>query len=463
MRRIIIVGIVVFALVTAGVVILVLRAGTAGGAQTTELNVRRARVEPGDIVITVSAAGSVEPEQTASLYFPSTAVGVVGDLRVDIGQRVSEGDILARLDAAGLRIAHEQAVLSQDIQELRNDQTAAGPSEYDVAGPQAEVAAAATRYSDIAEPDPEALEIARLEAQQAEHSFNAAQMNMNGLQARTSTAVGDNAHANAGIAWVQAEIARLQYEQMKAGPKPEDLAVASAEVGLAAAQLDQVEAGASEFDLERGQIQLEREEIAVELAVEALGDATLLAPFDGVISVVNLHEGTPPPAAEPALELIDDSVFHIDVEVDEIDIGEVEVGQPVFVELDALPGRDLTGTVTSISPAASTDGGGVVSYVVRVDLDPTSAPLRSGMTATVDIAVEQVESVLRVPNWAVRIDRRTGDTFVNVLGPDGGLVEIQVQLGLRGDTYSEVVSGLEQGQEVLVNLEREGLSLGGGE
>jgi HlyD family secretion protein len=161
---------------------------------------------------------------------------------------------------------------------------------------------------------------------------------------------------------------------------------------------------------------------------------------------------------------VDDSVFHIDVEVDEVDIGQVEVGQSAFIELDALPGQGLTGSVTSISPIAAAEAGDVVSYIVRVDLDPAEVPLRSGMTATVDIVVEELEGVLRIPNWAIRIDRRTGDTYVNIQGPDGGLVEVDVELGLRGDAYSQVVSGLEKGQEVLVSLEREELSLfGGGE
>ena len=85
------------------------------------------------------------------------------------------------------------------------------------------------------------------------------------------------------------------------------------------------------------------------------------------------------------------------------------------------------------------------------------------MTATVDIVVDEVSGVLRIPNWAIRIDRRTGDTFVNVGGAEGGLVEIKVEVGLRGDAYSQVVGGLEQGQEVLVSQEREELGIFGGE
>jgi HlyD family secretion protein len=450
------------ALVVAGVVAFLIIPGAVSTGEPPELNVRRAQAEAGNIVITISAAGSVEPEQVASLYFPTGVIGVVDDLRVDLGTRVSEGEILAGIEADVLEISHEQAGLQFDIQELRNEQVLEPPSENDLAAAKADVGAAATRYGDVANPDPELLEIQRLQSQQAVHSYNAADINYDGLHARSSMSVSDNAHAKAGISWVQSEIARLQYEQMLAGPRPGDLAVASAEVSLAAARLDQEEATPSEFLVERGNIELERAKIAIDRADEQLARTILQAPFDGVISVVNVREGTPPPLGEPAVELIDDSIFHIDVEVDEIDIGQVEVGQPVFVELDALPDRSLTGAVVSISPAAATDGGGVVSYIVRVDLDQTNVPLRAGMTSTVDIVVQQVEGALRVPNWAIRIDRGTGDTFVSVMGPDGGLVEIDVELGLRGDAYSEVISGLEEDDEVLVSLDREDFTFFGG-
>jgi RND family efflux transporter MFP subunit len=464
MRRTIIIGAVVGGVVIAAGLIyfLVIRPG-GGAGQPAPGELRRADAESGEVNITISAAGTVQPEQTANLFFPANVLGVVEGVRVGVGDRVRQFEPLARIAADGLRIGREQAVISYEIQELMNLQFVEPPSDNDLLGARADVGAASVRLTDASTVDPELLEIQRLQAQQAVHAYRAADINYKGLQWR-SLNDGANAHAQAGIAWVQSEIARLEYEQMAAGPREEDVAVASAEVGLAAAQLRQAEAAPSELAVEQNDIRLERAQIAVDIANEQLADATLRAPFDGVVAAVNVKEGTPPPTLSSAIELVDDSQFHIDVEVDEIDISQVEVGQPVFVEMDALPDRTLTGTVTSIAPSAVTDTGGVVSYIVRVDLDPTDAPLLSGMTATVDIVVEQLEGVLRIPNWAIRIDRRTGDAFVSIQTPDEGLVEVNIELGLRGDAYSEVVSGLEPGQEVVVSLDREDVSLfGGGE
>lgn len=459
-RTMIIVGAILLVLVVGLGAAVLLR---GGGGEPAQESARQAEASLGDITITVSAAGTVAPEQVASLYFGPGVSGVVESVRVEMGERVRQYEPLAHVRSEGLEIAREQAVLEYDIQKLVSEQFLEPPTETELAAARAEVGAASARYADTSTVDPELLEIEQLEAEQAVHSFRSAEINYRALAPRSTDAGEGNAHAAAGIAWVQGEIARLEYEQMLAGPRAEDVAVSAAEVGLAAAELREAEAGPSALEVERTEVQLQRAQVGLDRANEELAETIIRAPFDGVVALVNLREGTPAPTDAAAIEVVDDSRFHVEVEVDEIDINRVEVGQRVFVELDALPDRQLTGRVTSIAPSATTDTGGVVSYIVRVDLEPSDVPLLSGMTATVDIAVEQREGVLRIPNWAIRIDRRTGETFVNVRGPDGGLLEVEIELGLRGDTFSQVVSGLEEGEEVVVSLEREDLSFFGGE
>ncbi len=83
-------------------------------------------------------------------------------------------------------------------------------------------------------------------------------------------------------------------------------------------------------------------------------------------------------------------------------------GQPVTIEIDALPDTPLAGQVQSISPAALNTPTGGVSYKVRIDIDPTDAPLRTGMSATATILGSTRDNVLLVPNRAVQIERETG-------------------------------------------------------
>jgi HlyD family secretion protein len=149
--------------------------------------------------------------------------------------------------------------------------------------------------------------------------------------------------------------------------------------------------------------------------------------------------------------------------VDEVDVARVAVGQPVTITLDALPRALLQGRVEKIAPVA-TNNQGVVSYIVRLTLDPPAdAPLRGGMTATAEIVVAEARDVVLVPNWAIRRDRDTGQTFVGVLR-DGRVEDVPVILGLRTDLSSEVLEGVNEGEVVAVDTRREEFRLlGGGE
>ncbi|MBI3177763.1 MAG: efflux transporter periplasmic adaptor subunit, partial [Chloroflexi bacterium] len=135
-------------------------------------------------------------------------------------------------------------------------------------------------------------------------------------------------------------------------------------------------------------------------------------------------------------------------------------GQLLTVTLDALPGETFSGTVDRVAPTATVNGG-VVSYAVRLVLEPVDAPLRSGMSATADIVVAEAKGVVLVPNWAIRRDRDTGQVLVSLL-KDGKLVEVPVTLGLRNESLSEVKSGVIAGDVVGISTLREALNLFGG-
>ena len=218
--------------------------------------------------------------------------------------------------------------------------------------------------------------------------------------------------------------------------------------------------GPDEFDLTIAAKQVELAGLSVQLARQVLEDAQIRAPFSGVVSEVNVNLGEPVMPGTPVITLIDDREYRLEVDVDEVDIARVKEGQLVESTLDALPGEVVTGRVERIAPTA-TDVGGVVTYRVRVALDPTPSPLRAGMTAVVVITVDAIDSALLVPNWAVRLDRRTGEAFVNVRNLEGAVEEVNIVVGLRNDAFSQVLSGLQVGDEVVVSQEREAFSLFG--
>jgi HlyD family secretion protein len=143
--------------------------------------------------------------------------------------------------------------------------------------------------------------------------------------------------------------------------------------------------------------------------------------------------------------------LHVEVDVDELDVGKLAAGQSALITLDALPSQAIPGQLTSIAPSANTNAG-VVTYTARIDIAVADLPVRSGMTATADIIVQRLENVLLVPNWAVRFDRTTGQAYVNVLVDEKILKEVPVVLGMRGGTNSQVIAGLAEGQVVAVDL-----------
>lgn len=219
------------------------------------------------------------------------------------------------------------------------------------------------------------------------------------------------------------EAARARLEQLTADPKASDLARAEASVAAAQAQLDQAQI--------------------------ALDDATLRAPFDGVVATVNVAPGEAVGAQAP-LVLIDISRFLVKVTVDEVDIASVRQGQQVEVLIDAL-GETLPGTVVRLEPLPQSDSA-VTAYQVTVEIDPAESALSPGMTASATIIADRREGALSVPAAAVReVD---GQTVVGVVvaGEDGQrtVEDRPVEVGLRTAERAEIAAGLSEGDEVVI-------------
>jgi len=143
--------------------------------------------------------------------------------------------------------------------------------------------------------------------------------------------------------------------------------------------------------------------------------------------------------------------FQVVVPFEESDAAQIASGQRVSVRFDAIPGLTEDGTVVALSPSASAISG-VISYYVTVRLERRNSRLRDGQTARVDVTTAERENVLSVPNAAVR---RQGDTdIVVVVEPDGRQRIVTIRAGLVGADRTEVVSGLSEGQRVILSSSR---------
>jgi HlyD family secretion protein len=402
-------------------------------------------IEPGTLSALVNATGTILPERQTTLAFKNP--GRVEQVLVEEGQVVSEGQLLARLETTDLEYAVSQAELAlaaAQAQYLRIQRPAA---QHEVAAAEAALDSAQASYRRLrAGPLPEEIQVARTNLDQASATLAQAQAAYDRIADRPDVALLPQA--------LQLEQATVAYEAAKAsfdltmrGPTEAELAGATSAIAQAEASLARLQEGASDEDLLVAQIQVQQAQLSVDQARHQLDGTELFAPHKGTITFVGIQQGELS-GGQPAFVLTDLSQFHLDVLVDEIDIGPVAVGQQVNVTLDALSGTSLRGQVDRIGETAQFDAG-IAAYNVTVQLEPTEAPLRVGMTANVDIVTERREDILLVPNRFVRIDRTTGQASVDrLVGQEIQTTEIQI--GLRDETFSQVLAGLEDGDTVVL-------------
>jgi membrane fusion protein, macrolide-specific efflux system len=132
----------------------------------------------------------------------------------------------------------------------------------------------------------------------------------------------------------------------------------------------------------------------------------------------------------------------------EVDAAKIQLKQPASVTVSALPGRTLTGVVGEID-TLQTVVSNVVTYNVTIDLTGSVDGLKPGMTANVVVTTDQRANVLRVPNAA--ITTRGTTSTARVLDADNKQHVVPVQIGLRGDTFTEVQSGLTSTDRVVIS------------
>jgi HlyD family secretion protein len=416
-------------------------------------NLRTAKIDRGTLTFTVNATGNVAARQTANLSFD--APGVVTAINVTEGQRVDRGQVLIQQDNTAQQLAITQADANYQAAQLSLDQLLAPPSASDLALAEGNLKAAQTTYNALlASVDPNAVKAAELKVQQAETAYQDAITHRKDTGGRvpTDSPTYQLALAQEGQASFALAIAQLQLQILKRGTDSRILVAAKAQIDQARAQLNQLKAGPSQAQITRAQLGIDQAKNALDEAQHQLDATTLRAPFAGIVGTLTAQIGGLSVSTIPAVTLVDTSTLHVTLKVDELDIGRVKPDQPVKLTLDALPDTTVTGRVDQIALIADSTGA-IISYDVTVQIDPTPAPLKVGMTASGTITVQELRDVLRIPNSYVRVDRRNNQAYANLVNADETLIEVPVQLGLRTDDYSQIVAGLNEGDTVGISLD----------
>ncbi len=345
----------------------------------------------GDLMVSVSGSGNIEVSNEAKLAFGSG--GKVDEIFVSEGDEVSEGDVLGRLDTDALelassqaQVAHLQAVAAQDQAKVAVDQAKAARDQAKAALEQAD--------------------------------YNLELIELWGSQSQID------------IAELQVEAAESQFTAAES-----QLAAAELQVDIA-----EVQVGAAELQVQSAQQ-------SVEYAQKQLDEANITAQFDGVVASVYVDEGDVVAVTTTIIHLVDLTSMELEVDVDEIDIAEVKVGQRAIIELDALPDLQLEGEVTSVSLLAREEGG-LVLYEVKVGFGvPEGSGIRVGMSATADIVIDERSDVLLVPYRAIKNDAQGNPVVEVMVGEE--IEERPVVIGISDGFDTEIVSGLSEGDIVV--------------
>jgi len=488
---------------------LVLAGATAcGGGDAGETTQQLAKVVRGDLTVSVSGSGTIETSRQVRLAFGSA--GTVDRIYVEEGEPATKGQILAKLDTTLLEQAvrtAEQAVTTarQAVKTAEQSVTAA---ELTVAATEQSVTAAEL----MEETASLAVRAAEIDLELANNSYQqlitpypyltfsfalpdslaavrVAQQQIKDARAELEKASKGEPYTISEVAnfLKQAQENLTEAENKLAyglgeGTQPSSisywtlratqLAADKAQIGLDKAQNDLANAGnnvaiarnnlantRNNLDIARTNLESTKNNQAMtenelDRVSDELEKATILATFDGVVASIGAKEGdtiaSPTMSPKTIIHLVDASAMELMVELDEIDIPEVKLGQEAVISIDALPDTEFQGKVTSIYPLPTTVGG-VVLYNAKISLDvPGDSGIKVGMSASADIIIDKQSDALLVPVRAVTQDSQ-GNPVVKVT-VNGQTQEKAVVVGISDGLQTEIVSGLAEGETVVIEL-----------
>jgi HlyD family secretion protein len=384
-----------------------------------------------DLSATVVATGTIKAVVGGEVKVGSRIPGRVERLVVQVGDRVTPGQVIATLEQDELRATLEKTQAELATAEARAAQTRA---DLNVVRATADTAVAR---------ETSRLSAVRATVRQAEATFRLAEANAGRSRQLFEREL---------IARQEVETAQRERDVAHAQLNGAQHEVQQAEAGLATAQAEVGKVLVKELELVAMQRQVDQSRAAVKVAQANLSYATITAPIAGIVASVSTQQGETVTSGSAAAQaptfvtIIDLDRLEAHAYVDETDIGKVQVGQAASFTVDAFPDREFTGAVTAIYPKALIQLN-VVTYDVVIAIDNRDGLLRPDMTTNVTITVARRERALTLPNGAVR--REGGERYVLVTDGDR-MVRRPITAGWRDKSYTEVLRGLKEGERVLV-------------
>src|ERR1700704_11036 len=356
-----------------------------------------AAVERGDLARVVVATGKIQPLSKAELK--SKASGIVKKIYVDYGDRVKQGQVLAELDKIQLEAAERASRANLQAAEAALDSAKATLERNKV---------------DAEGPDVPYLKLNMGRAQQ---------MFKDGVMSKSLV---EDAEKN------------YQMALNKQVSAQRNLAVSRAEIAKTEAQVAQAKA-------------------SLENAQEDLRNSTIVSPIEGLVLSRDVNVGDAVSSilvlgsqATLIMTLGDVSEVYVQGKVDEADIGKVFLSQPARIVVESFKDKKFTGKVTKISPLGK-EKDNVTTFEVRVSISNPTGELKANMSANAEILLEEKKDVLMVPEAALVYDKeRNASVEIPDSKADNGKKKLSVKLGISNGVKTEILEGLNQKQEVIL-------------
>ncbi|WP_204153609.1 efflux RND transporter periplasmic adaptor subunit [Leptolyngbya sp. CCY15150] len=417
-----VIGLAAVGLLGVGAVVLVTTRQSSPSAE--QLNALTVPVETSSVALRIRASGTVQPFRTVNIS-PATS-DILDELYVEQGDRVTRGQVIALMknDTAAANVAQAEAQVAQAQSRLQELETGNRPEEIAQAQARVEQAQAL-----VVEAESQVvLATERVERQQFLYDQGA--IAQDGLDEATNT-------VNAARATLERQQASLREAQEN---------------------LRQQQSGSRVESIDAARAQVAEAEASLQAASVRYEDTFIRAPFNGIITQRYASEGAfvaPTTSASTASSATSSAIvaiaegLEILAEVPEVDIAQIQLGQRVEVMADAYPEEVFEGRVRLVAPEAVIEQN-VTSFQVRIELLEGQDRLRSQMNVDVEFIGETVDQALVVPT--VAIVTQQGDTGVLVPDDQNRIRFRRVTLGPAVGNQTQILSGLESGDRVFVDL-----------
>ncbi|MFQ5481408.1 MAG: efflux RND transporter periplasmic adaptor subunit [Nitrospinaceae bacterium] len=414
MKKWLVVLLIVFPLLYAGYFLVTQGEGLDG---KEDIPFKTAVVKSGPLVVKISATGVVEPNFEVEVK--SKASGEVLRFPFEEGDRVHKGQLLLVLDKSDeeRQVAKAQADLDSALAQLKK----------------AKISLLLQKAQYLSD-----LETARSRVQEARANLKEAE---------------DKLERQRGL-FREKIVSQEALDIAETSKKVNQETLIQAKALLQVAEDSVNDIAVRESEIELAEVDVKRAEIALEEAQERLAETEIYAPIDGTLIEKLVEEGqiissgiSNVSGGTALCKLADVRRLFIIADVDETDIGQVAVGQPVRIIADAYPDRSFQGKVGRIAPKGVVENS-ITIFKVKIEITGKGKKiLKPIMSANVDIISREIKNTLYVPREAIH--EKAGKTLAAVL-KDGLPEEIPVTTGIQNPIHVQILSGLEKDREVLV-------------